>query len=613
MKDKLSIWWKFCLLTLLLVLAPPEIMAQGLTIKGQVLDSNNEPIIGASIVEKGNTSNGTITDFDGNFSFKISGKGKTIVITYIGYQTQELTVTSGKALKVIMKEDAQAMDEVVVIGYTSKARKDLTGSVGSVSGVKIAAIPVSSAAVALQGKIAGVQVTTVDGAPGADINIRVRGGTSVTQSNEPLYIVDGFQVDNINDIPPTDIASIDVLKDASITAIYGAKGGNGVVVVTTKSAKAGKIQVSLNAHLSTSQLAKKLDLMNAAEFVRYQYEWSACNGSRSSNAKFFRANFGNPQDLDMYNTLPTHDWQDEVMGENPINYSTNVSIGGGTEKMRFNASLTQSEDKGIIMGSGVRRTNLNIKTAIDITKNLTLQINPKLSFRRDEGAGGDNIGTGGIIDVLRYRPTNGLREFGYIDPSYADPDEEALFTYTNPKSDISINQQKKYSYNYTNAFSLEWKPIKGLVLRSEATIGLTWKDQYRFYGALTSEGQKNNSQPVANIQKDYTFKYIWTNTASYGFTLKNVHNISLLLGQEIYHSQNTKNVQKNRYFPRAFEADQAWANMGFGTPQESYTQLSTPDRTASFFGQASYNYNHKYLLSLTMRADGSTKFAPGNQ
>ncbi|WP_462356699.1 SusC/RagA family TonB-linked outer membrane protein, partial [Phocaeicola coprocola] len=588
-------------------------MAQGLTIKGQVLDSNNEPIIGASIVEKGNTSNGTITDFDGNFSFKISGKGKTIVITYIGYQTQELTVTSGKALKVIMKEDAQAMDEVVVIGYTSKARKDLTGSVGSVSGVKIAAIPVSSAAVALQGKIAGVQVTTVDGAPGADINIRVRGGTSVTQSNEPLYIVDGFQVDNINDIPPTDIASIDVLKDASITAIYGAKGGNGVVVVTTKSAKAGKIQVSLNAHLSTSQLAKKLDLMNAAEFVRYQYEWSACNGSRSSNAKFFRANFGNPQDLDMYNTLPTHDWQDEVMGENPINYSTNVSIGGGTEKMRFNASLTQSEDKGIIMGSGVRRTNLNIKTAIDITKNLTLQINPKLSFRRDEGAGGDNIGTGGIIDVLRYRPTNGLREFGYIDPSYADPDEEALFTYTNPKSDISINQQKKYSYNYTNAFSLEWKPIKGLVLRSEATIGLTWKDQYRFYGALTSEGQKNNSQPVANIQKDYTFKYIWTNTASYGFTLKNVHNISLLLGQEIYHSQNTKNVQKNRYFPRAFEADQAWANMGFGTPQESYTQLSTPDRTASFFGQASYNYNHKYLLSLTMRADGSTKFAPGNQ
>ena len=435
----------------------------------------------------------------------------------------------------------------------------------------------------------------------------------MTQSNDPLYIVDGFQVDNINDIPPTDIASIDVLKDASITAIYGAKGGNGVVVVTTKSAKAGKIQVSFNAHLSTSHLSKKLDLMNSAEFARYQYEWSACNGSRSSNAKFFRANFGNPQDLDMYYSLPTHDWQDEVMGENPINYSTNVTIGGGTDKMRFTASLTQSEDKGIIMGSGVRRTNLNIKTAIDITKNLTLHINPKFTFRRDQGAGGDNIGTGGIIDVLRYRPTNGLREFGYIDPSYADPDEEALFTYTNPKSDIAINQQNKYAYNYTNAISLEWKPVKGLVLRTEATLSLNWKDQYRFWGALTGEGTKNNSLPVASIQKDQSFKYIWTNTASYGFSIKDKHNFSMLLGQEIYHSQNKKNFQKNRYFPRAFEAGQAWDNMGFGTPQESTSSLSTPDRTASFFGQASYNYNHKYLLSVTMRADGSTKFAPGNQ
>ena len=237
----------------------------------------------------------------------------------------------------------------------------------------------------------------------------------------------------------------------------------------------------------------------------------------------------------------------------------------------------------------------------------------KFTFRRDQGAGGDNIGTGGIIDVLRYRPTNGLREFGYIDPSYADPDEEALFTYTNPKSDIAINQQNKYAYNYTNAISLEWKPVKGLVLRTEATLSLNWKDQYRFWGALTGEGTKNNSLPVASIQKDQSFKYIWTNTASYGFSIKDKHNFSMLLGQEIYHSQNKKNFQKNRYFPRAFEAGQAWDNMGFGTPQESTSSLSTPDRTASFFGQASYNYNHKYLLSVTMRADGSTKFAPGNQ
>ena len=604
--------WVLCLMAILLILPPPKLFAQNLTVKGTVLDSGGEPIIGASVVEKGKTTNGVITDLDGNFSIKVA-TGKKLVISYIGMVTQEVSAVAGKQMKIVLNDDSKALDEVVVIGYGSKARRDLTGSVGSISGAKIASVPVTSAAVALQGKIAGVQVTTVDGAPGADINIRVRGGTSVTQSNEPLYIVDGFQVSNINDIPPTDIASIDVLKDASITAIYGAKGGNGVVVVTTKSAKAGKIQVSFNAHLSTSQLSNKIELMNSAEFARYQYEWSACNGSRSSNAKFFRANFGNPQDLDLYSTLPTHDWQDEVMGENPINYSTNITIGGGTDRMRFNASLTQSEDKGIIMASGVRRTNLNIKTSIDITKNLTLQVNPKFTFRRDEGAGGDNIGTGGIIDVLRYRPTNGLREYGYVDPSYADPDEEQLFTYTNPKSDIDINQQKKYSYNYTNALSLEWRPIKGLSLRSEATIGLSWRDQYRFFGALTPDGQRNNNQPLAIVQKDNSFTYIWTNTATYAFSLKDTHNFSFLLGEEVYHTQSKNNYQKNRYFPRAFEAEQAWANMGFGTPQESTTSLSTPDRTASFFGQTSYNYKHKYLLSLTMRADGSTKFAPGNQ
>ena len=234
------------LLFSVLLLIPVMMFAQSITVKGTVLDSAGEAVIGASVVEKGNPSNGTITDFDGKFTLAVS-KGKRIVISFVGYETQEVDAVTGKELTITLQDDSQALEEVVVLGYSSRARKDLTGSVGSVSGVKIAAVPVTSAAVALQGKIAGVQVTTVD---------------------DPLYIVDGFQVDNINDIPPTDIASIDVLKDASITAIYGAKGGNGVVVVTTKSAKAGKIQVSFNAHLSTSHLSKKLDLMNSAEFAR---------------------------------------------------------------------------------------------------------------------------------------------------------------------------------------------------------------------------------------------------------------------------------------------------------------------------------------------------------
>ena len=596
-------------LLLCLLLAVGHLHAQT-TAKGTVTDATGEAVIGATVVEKGNPKNATATDFDGNFTLKLQ-QGKTVVVSYIGMVSQE--VTAGPNMKVQLKDDNAALDEVVVVGYTSKARKDLTGSVGSISGKKLEVVPVTSAAVALQGKISGVQVTTVDGEPGAEVHIRVRGGTSVTQTNEPLYIVDGFQVSNITDIPPGDIASIDVLKDASLTAVYGAKGGNGVVVVTTKSAQSGKVQVSFNGSLKMEHLAKKLDLMNASEFANYQYQWHACNGTRSSNAKFFKANFGNPYDLDMYTTLPSHDWQDEVMGETPINYSTNVNIGGGSDKVKFNISLTQSEDKGIILGSGVRRTNLNVKTDVQITNKLSLQFNPKFTYRRNEGAGGKNIGTGGIIDVLQYRPTNGLREFGYVDPSYADPDEEELFHYTNPKNDIAINQQINHSYTYTNGLSLTWRPIEGLTLRSEATLGLRWTDSNRFYGALTSTGQSHNNQPVATVGNGHTMSYVWTNTANYSMTLNEAHNFSFLLGQEIHHSQSKSNSMTNRYFPRAFTAREAWNNMGFGSPYQSTTSLATPDRMASFFGQANYNFNHKYLVSATFRADGSTKFAPGKQ
>ena len=600
---------KLCLLAAFFVLAPPEVLAQTIA-KGQVFDSTGEPVIGATVVEKGDPKNATVTDFDGNFTLSLKN-AKAVVISYIGMVSQE--VAASQNMKVTLQDDNAALEEVVVIGYTSKARKDLTGSVGSVSGAKLAAVPVTSAAVALQGKVSGVQVTTVDGQPGADVNIRVRGGTSVTQSNEPLYIVDGFQVDNINDIPPTDIASIDILKDASLTAIYGAKGGNGVVVVTTKSAKEGKVQVSFNANLNISHLAKKLDIMNAQDFVNYQYQWHAAAGTRNSNAKFFRSNFGNPYDLDMYSTLPSHDWQDEVMGETPVNYSANVTIGGGSEKVKFNLSLTNSEDKGIILGSGVRRTNLNVKTNVQISDKLSMQFNPKFTFRRDNGAGGEHIGTGGIIDVLKYRPTNGLREYGYIDPAYADPNEEELFTYTNPKSDIAINQLIKHSYSYTNGISFDWKPLKGLTLRTEATIGLGWRDQNRFYGALTSTGKSNNNLPVGQITDYRGLSYVWTNTASYSFSVKDTHNWSFLLGQEIQHSQTTTTYMMNRYFPRNFTAREAWNNMKFGNPFQSETELSTSDRTASFFGQANYNFKHRYLLSATFRADGSTKFAPGYQ
>ncbi len=588
--------------------------AQNITVNGVVEDSAGEPMIGATVLVQG-SKDGVATDFDGNFTIKCASNAK-LVVSYIGYKSQTIEVNGQTNIKVVLVEDAEVLEDVVVVGYGgTRARRDLTGSVGSVSGVKLAAVPVTSAAVALQGKVAGVQVTTVDGQPGADINIRVRGATSVTQANDPLYIVDGFQVDNINDIPPADIQSIDILKDASLTAIYGAKGGNGVVIVTTKSAQEGKTQVNFNAQGSISHISKKLDLMNAYDFVNYQWDYAAQRSKGEiTEVMLYRYHFGNPHDMDLYRTAPSHDWQDEVMGGNPFSYSTNLSIGGGTDKTRYNISITQSDDRGIIMGSGVRRTNIHTKLQTKILPSLTLQFNPKVSYRRDEGAGGDNVGTGGIIDVLRYRPTGGLRELGmYWGEGVADPDEEARFAYTNPVNDIQQNTRKKHSYSIANQASLEYKPIEGLTLRTEGVYNFSFADDNRFWGPLTSTGKKHNNLPVASITKTQKNSYTWTTTASYDWSIKEKNNFYALVGFELYNSQSQKTFQQNRYFPREITADRAWDNMGLGTPYQSTSELGTADRTTSYFGQLNYNYDHKYLLSATFRADGSSLFAPGNQ
>ena len=606
MKNAINVLCKLCLFALILLLSP-AVMAQGV-LKGTVTDSNNEPVIGASVVEKGNTRNGVITNLDGKFTLKLQ-RGKKAVISYIGMVPQEI-VYDGTEKSVTLQEEQGNLDEVVVVGYTTRARKDLTGSVGSISGAKLAVVPVASAAEALQGKIAGVQVTTVDGAPGAEINIRVRGGTSVTQSNSPLFIVDGFQTDNINDIPPTDIQSIDVLKDASLTAIYGAKGGNGVVVVTTKSAKMGKVKVDFNTYAQFRTLAGKVDMLDTYEFVRYQQDYTI-----GSNSKIyqFRNDYGNPNDLDIYKSAVTHDWQDEIMGGSALSQMYNVTVGGGNEKLRFTTSLTHHDESGIIANSGVRRTNLNTKINVQISPKVSLLFNPHFTYRRDLGAGAEGIGTGGLIGVLRYRPTNGLREYMYRADKTINYNDEKYWMLASPMDDINQNYQLKHSYTFINQAALQWEIIKGLSFRSEVAQYLSFADNNRFYGYLTSTGIKNNDMPVAQITNYRANRYSWSNTLNYAFSLKDKHNFAFLIGQEMQNDQSTTNYQSSRYFPQSTAPRAAFNNMGLGTAYESTSSVSTPNRMLSFFGMANYNYDHKYIFSASFRADGSTKFAPGKQ
>ena len=262
----------------------------------------------------------------------------------------------------------------------------------------------------------------------------------------------------------------------------------------------------------------------------------------------------------------------------------------------------------------MRRTNINFKLNTKITKNLELTYNPKFTYRRDEGAGGANIGSGGLVDrILRYQPTAGLRSWGNYSIMENAADAER-FNLTNPVTDINTNTQKKHGYTMSQQFALKWTPIKGLVLRSEGNYNISFRDTQRYWGWLTSTGQSavHQQKPVAALTNRTTQSYTWTNTASYDMTIKDSHNLSFLLGQEIYNTQYKEDKQTAHLFDIGIDAETAINNMALGEPyaQDTYTLRSSSNRTASFFGQVSYNYEHRYLLSATFRADGSRSSLP---
>ena len=337
---------------------------------GKVVDDAGEPIIGATIREQG-TTNGTVTGIDGSFSLDVADN-VNLEISYIGYETRKVRAQQGKKLDITMREDANVLDEIVVLGYGNIRRSDVTGSIASVSSESISKVASASVADALAGKMAGVQITTADGALDAEISVRVRGGGSITQDNSPLFLVDGFPVDDLSGIPPTDIESIDVLKEASMTAIYGARGANGVVIVTTKNPKMGKTTVQFNSYLQMRTLARKIPVMNNYEFVMAEYEYQMI---RKGSDEGFIKNFGYYDDIDLYKYTNTTDWQDEILGGNPISQYYNITVNGGNEKTKFNLSYTRNKDEGQLIGSGLTRNNINLKLNHQLFKNLKLETN----------------------------------------------------------------------------------------------------------------------------------------------------------------------------------------------------------------------------------------------
>lgn len=591
--------------------------AQTRKLTGKVSDGKG-PMIGVSIKIKG-TAIATTTNADGKFTINVPAAGNSVLVfSYIGFVSEEVTVGNRSEVNVTLKDDQTGLNEVVVIGYGTVARKDLAGAVGSLKGSEIAKTPVANIAEALTGRIPGVQVTTLDGAPGADVIIRVRGGGSVTQDNAPLYIVDGFIVDNINNIAPTDIENVDILKDASSTAIYGARGANGVVIVTTKSPKAGKTSISYNSYGQFKTLPRKLEVLSPYEFALMQYEFGMLRGQTSSEFKNFTRYFGVYDDLDLYKYQKPTDWQEELFGRFVKSQQHNLSLTGGTDKTKLSLNSTYNKDEGLMLNSAQERFYLNFKLNHQISDKLKLDLAARYSATVIDGAGTSGSSSIRIGDGIQTRPINGL-----VDQIILDPDDVAegsddfdnfLRSVIKPTDLVQQDYRKRTNNDLSMNAALGWDLTKKLTLRSELSVTKRNNVNKRYWGPLTGESRNVGlNKPLVELSSGTSNSYRWVNTANYKVLKTKQHNLGLLLGQELNTATGNTVFNRAKYFEDSLTPEMIFANLALGTSERVETLESRGEDMISFFGRANYTFKDKYILYATLRADASSRFAPGNR
>lgn len=587
------------------------------TIKGNVKDSNGEPVIGATVLEKGTKNNATVTDIDGNFSIKLTGNNP-LQISYIGMKTKTVETAGKSTINVKLEDETTNLEDLVVIGYGSVRRKDLTGSVATVSSEALAAVPVASVTEALTGKMAGVQITTTEGSPDADVKIRVRGGGSITQSNDPLLIVDGFPVESISDIPATDIEDITVLKDASSTAIYGSRGANGVILVTTKSGKSGKVNVSYNAYYSWKKVAKKMDVLSPYDYAKWQYELALLKNENDLSS--YTDYFGNYEDMDLYRDVEANDWQDIVYGRTGNTFNHNVNITGGTETVKYAFSYAHMNDKAIQIGSNYKRDNFSLKLNTKPTKNTTLDFQARYSDTDIRG-GGANDATG-VYDSdkrLKYAVIYTPIPLANLDESAGtDDDFGNLYNPVESQYDNDRKKERK-TLNFAGAFG--WEVFKNFKIRTE--FGYDDYNQYdqRFWGTTTYyvknvPASGNQNKPAIRLTDTNRHRFRNSNTISYDFSklIKNTdHSLNFMVGHEYIITKERENMNEVHGFPEDYTAEQAWKLSSQGTPYTIDDNYSADDKLLSFFGRVNYNFKDRYLLTATFRADASSKFSEENR
>lgn len=600
-----------------------------LTVTGRVVDEKGLPLIGVSVLEKG-TTNGTQTDANGNFKLAVQKEGAVLVVSYVGYVTSTVTVSGNPVINITLQPDSRTLNDVVIIGYGQQSRKTVSTAISKIEGVNINNRPVGNVAQTLASQAPGLEVQTDrGGTPGAAPSVRIRGAGSLGTSTAPLYVVDGYPLQNSDQfdlINPADIESIEILKDAASAAIYGSRAGNGVVIVTTKRGKAGKTAFSVNGFSGVQQIAKKLDVLNRDEYIEHVTFIARQRGTTGNLPTVFSADPG---------SLPSTDWQDVIFRTAATN-NLQINATGGSEKTRYNVSAGYFNQKGVLIGTDFKRMNLRFNLDADLTSKLKLGVSVAPSYGetfRQPAAGqfsgtnasenggsralGNTVGVASLIaPTILPRLSNG----DYGQPINSDRTPSGNIFYQpnlfNPLAIIEQNQNRYRDYRVFANTYLEWNVLPGLRLKTAGGFTFSTDQQSAYIPATLATDiapSANISSPVlTNIFARDAFTvstdYVWENTATYDRSIGD-------------HSFNIVGLFSLQRYNNSYTA--ASGRSGTFTTTQIDNPLGSPDLVGglgydknafvSFGGRLTYDYKKKYITSLALRSDGSSRFGFNNR
>lgn len=608
--------WKMKTMTLVLsiLFSITATFAQVL-VRGTVMDDSGMAVPGASIQLKG-TTQGTITDFDGKFSISVPNKKAVLVISFIGYATLEQQVDASKPMTLVLKEDSELLEEVVVVGYQEVKMKDLTGSVAKADMKELLNTPVGSFDQTLGGRIAGVNVTSSEGQPGGTMNIVIRGNNSLTQDNSPLYVIDGFPVEDpaiASTINPADIESMDILKDASATSIYGARGANGVVIITTKKGKIGKAQLTYDGSVTLHHVSRTIPMMDAYEFVKLQAEAYPVSIANPTGGYLMEYE-GKQWTLDDYRNIYQYDWQDEVM-RTAWQHNHNIRLTGGTDGVRYNASASYYNQDGILLNSGYERFQMRANTLIKRDK---LDISLTTNYSR-------SIQTGSTPSASSYSGMNNLyySVWGYRPVTYPNKSMDALL---NDVMDDAIDSSNDYRFNPIRSLKEEYRKtyinnlqlngyvsyefMKGLKLKVSGGYTYDARKNDQFNNSKTRYGGPTSTDKVnAQVIRNERLTWLNENTLTWQTNIKKRHFFNTLVGITFQNSDYEYYSIKATHLPNE---SLGMAGLSEGTLSSS-SSVKSSWAMMSYLASLKYNYKSKYYATASFRADGSSKFSKKNR